>query len=97
MTETREPVEESYTMDKRIVYPGMTENQHTALYQARHLVATLSRLSASSDEFLDFRREHLAVTLGLIEDLIDTAVPNLVWRAHDHLKNCAATSESAMK
>lgn len=93
MTETREPVEKSHTMDTRILYPGMTEDQRTALYQARHLIGTLYSLSATRDEFIDFRREHLQVTLGLIETLIDTAAPGLVWRDRNRLDNGTATAE----
>ena len=93
MTETRESIEDGHTMTTPIRYPGMTEDQHTALYQARHLIGTLYTLTATRDEFIDLRREHLQVTLGLIETLIDTAAPGLVWRDRNGLVNFTATSE----
>jgi len=32
------------------------------------------------DEFVDLRYESIAVTFGLLGDLMDEAVPNLIWR-----------------
>lgn len=58
----------------------LTEDQHTALYQARHVLDTLCQLASVSDDFVHLRYESLAVTLGLLTDLLDAVQPNLVWR-----------------
>jgi hypothetical protein len=50
------------------------------LYQARHLSSLLSVFACNREEFCEARMESIAVTFGLIADLLDTAQPDLVWR-----------------
>lgn len=61
----------------------LTEDQHTRIYQVRHLMELMHNLASNRDEFTDVRVESIAVTCGLIGDLLDEAIPNLVWRKHD--------------
>lgn len=58
----------------------LSEDQHTALYQARHVLDTLYQLANVPNDFVHLRYESLAVTLGLLTDLLDAVQPNLVWR-----------------
>ncbi len=59
---------------------ALTEDQHTALYQARHMLGMIYSLSSVREEFVELRMEELAVSVGLITDLLDSAIPGLVWR-----------------
>lgn len=62
-------------------YPyRLSEDQHTNLYQVRHLLELIHALSSPGNEFVELRAESVAVTCGLMSDLLDEAVPNLVWR-----------------
>lgn len=59
----------------------LTEEQHFAIYQVRHVLELIAHVSAARDEYIaDLRYESLAVTAGLLGDLLDSAVPNLVRR-----------------
>lgn len=58
----------------------LDEDQHYALYQARHLLGLLYSLTCSKAEFTEIRMEHLCVSLGHITDLMDIAVTNLVFK-----------------
>lgn len=58
----------------------LTEDQHTAIYQARHLLGLVYDLSTNQQEFCELHYEHIAVSIGLIADLLDSAIPGLVWR-----------------
>ncbi len=59
----------------------LTEVQHTALYQARHLCELLSVALSLQAEHFTGRSESLAVAFGLVAELLDATQPNLVWRA----------------
>ncbi len=55
-------------------YP-FSENQQWALYQARHLSRLLCTVAQAKDSFVDLNRESLAVTFGLLSDLLESADP----------------------
>lgn len=59
---------------------GLTDDQHTALYRARHLIELLHLFASDRGAFVDLRCESLAVTCDLLGELIDQAVPHLIWR-----------------
>jgi hypothetical protein len=59
---------------------SLTEDQHYSLYQARHLAELFHGLCSGRDEFVNLRHESVAVVFNLIGDLLDTAVPNLVFK-----------------
>jgi hypothetical protein len=58
----------------------LSEEQHYRVYQARHLVELLHSLSSAKQEFFDIRSESLAVTCSLIGELLDEAVPKLIFK-----------------
>lgn len=58
----------------------LTDDQFYAGYRARHLVELIGTLSQNRDEFTDLRNESLSVVCGLIGDLLDEALPGLIWR-----------------
>lgn len=59
----------------------LSEDQHTRLYQARHLVELLHNVAGPTyPEFSEIRTESLAVVCGLIGDLLDEAMPNMIFR-----------------
>lgn len=60
---------------------SLTEEQHYAIYQARHLALLLHDLSSCRDEFAEVRRESVAVVYDLLGDLLDAAIPNLIFKS----------------
>lgn len=58
----------------------LSESQHDCLYQTRHLLELMHDLALNGEEFCDIRSESIAVTFGLMCDLLDQAMPNLIWR-----------------
>lgn len=59
----------------------LTEENHYAIYQVRHLLGLLYDLSSCSrEEFCDLHREHLAVSLGVANELLDGVFPHLVFK-----------------
>lgn len=56
------------------------EESYCAIYQARHILGLLYDLSSGREEFCDLHREHLAVGLGVVNDLIDGVFPDLVFK-----------------
>jgi|GEM_PF-6183738 len=57
----------------------LTEDSHTAIYQARHLLGLLYDMSSTKEEFCEVHLEHLAVSLGVITDLMDSVFPGLIF------------------
>ena len=56
----------------------MSEEQHTCLYRAKHLLAVLDGLAMASnhsDHAVDIPRESLAVVFGLARDLVEKGTP----------------------
>ena len=63
--------------DQDFVY-GLSEEQHTSLYQAKHLLVVLDGLamvSTTSDKRVDIPRESLAIVFGLARDLVEKGMP----------------------
>lgn len=58
----------------------LTEENHYAIYQVRHLLGLLYDLSSGREEFCDLHREHLAVSLGVANELLDGVFPDLVFK-----------------
>lgn len=58
----------------------LTEENHFAIYQVRHLLGLLYDLSSGSAEFCDLHREHLAVSLGVANELLDGVFSGLVFK-----------------
>jgi hypothetical protein len=61
----------------------LTEDQFYAVYRARHLAELIGNLSQNRDEFTDLRNESLSVVCGLIGELLDEAMPGLIWRKRE--------------
>ena len=53
----------------------MTEEQDTALYQAKHLIEVLANTTETQKEFIEIRSESLHVTLSMVVDLLGKARP----------------------
>jgi len=65
--------------DQELAY-GITEEQHTNLYHAKHLLAVLdglSMVSASSDRCVDLPRESLSIVFGMARDLVEKGTPGV--------------------
>lgn len=65
-------------MSDKAVY-HLTEDQHDAIYQARHVCELMSDLASCRDNSVEVNRETLAVVGRLVGDLLDKAVPGLVF------------------
>lgn len=64
---------------------GLSEEQHTSLYQAKHLLLVLDGLamtSTTSDKRVDLPRESLAIVFGLARDLLEKGMPAEPIAAH---------------
>lgn len=64
-------------IDQELAY-GISEEQHTNLYHAKHLLAVLdglSMVSTSSDRCVDLPRESLAIVFGMARDLVEKGMP----------------------
>ena len=68
----------STTLDQDFTY-GLSEEQHTSLYLAKHLLLVLDGLamvSTTSDKRVDIPRESLAIVFGLARDLVEKGMPD---------------------
>ncbi len=55
----------------------ITEDQYWKLYTVRHLATVMHDLTATAgrgDDFVDMKRESLAVVFGLIDDLVTEGI-----------------------
>ncbi|WP_038141020.1 hypothetical protein [Thiothrix lacustris] len=58
----------------------LNDDQHTALYEAYHLVELIHYLSSNQAEFVEIRQETLSVVCGIITDRMEQVTNNLFWR-----------------
>lgn len=70
----------THTQDDSTEPAILSDDQHTALYEAYHLVELIHYLSSNQAEFVEIRQETLAVVCGIITTRMEQVTNNLFWR-----------------